>query len=52
MHKLILHIVKILKFANKILSRLQINYWLSRDVIETKHVNWITLLCPADIYSQ
>ena len=40
-----MHIVKILKSANKILSRLQIN----NDVILIKHVNWITLLCTAEI---
>ena len=42
-----MHIVKILKSANKILSRLQIN----NDVIRIKHVNWITLSCTAEIYS-
>ena len=42
-----MHIVKILKSAYKTLSRLQIN----NDVILTKHVNWITLLCTAEIHS-
>ena len=42
-----MHVVKILKSANKILSRLQIN----NDEIYIKHVNWITLLCTAKIHS-
>ena len=42
-----MHKDKILKSANKILSRLQIN----NDVIWTKQVNWITLLCLAEIHS-
>ena len=42
-----MHIVKILKSANKILSRHQIN----NDVIKTKHVNWKTFLCTAESHS-